>query len=311
MSDEKLKKDSLDERLRKVHIPTPKELIDSFLNRKKNYGLLFADGNVIMYAPFVNGKSGNGIFEVEGPLKIKDTDDTAWALLSTQKDIYSGDVKGKVCSLFGKKSSSEREYVVNTLTFFGGRVLDAGNYGLYDSLTNKCLITEQQMENKEIDCINSLCVFDEKLHALVHYDNAEHGVVEVVKKDDGSFDFGKETKHYDVRHFTICQSFFLSDGKFLSCLNLNFLDLDNKKIKGIEHTNKIYNVVLLSYQKDYANVAYSGTLNSVEFARIDLKNCKAKTKTLIPRLSDSVYALEVIRSKEMHEKLMSIGKELK
>jgi len=315
MSDEKLKKDSLDERLRKVHIPTLEELLN--YGADMPYGLLFACSNEIMYASFACGSAAGNFensYKIEKPaMKIAEVKDIVWALLSGNNEIYYGNWNCFVCSLSGKKSS-KRECVIESLVFFGGRVLDAGDYGIYDSLNNKRLLTKKQMRDKNIMNIDSLFVFDEKLHAHVKYYHRKHGVVEVLE-ENGSFDFGRKIKHYNVYNLNLgfSQGFFLPDKRFISCANGNFLDLEGRKIEGtkVDDVENIWRVVLLHSDDGFADVTYSGAFNWIRLARIDLKSLKAETKTLIPRLSNSVSALEVIRSKEMHEKLMSIGKELK
>ena len=316
--------DSLEERLERVHIPTPKELIDSFLNRKKNYGLLFADGNVIKYAPFVSGKNREGNFEIEEPLKIKKADDSVGALLSTQKDIYYNEYS-IVCSLFGNFKSKKRYcsyFAFNTQSIidFGGKIMDAGVYGLFETLTDKALITKDEL-NKMCECINSLISYKKQLYALVLYNNHQHAIVQLKEKDGNILAEQNRILHYYKQQGDLCQAVFLPelpstidgnnyDFSIISCTNLFYLDLNGTMIRGTKEQTHLHRLSLLSANTETAEVIYSGNLNQIILAKINLKDNTAVKKTLVPDLQDTVLALEVVKDRQIHEKLIQLGEKL-
>jgi len=335
MNGDNLKKESLEAKLDEVNIPKPEELVRKATGMSQAYGLLFAEFNRIMYAPFKKKKNPNETLEIKKKLLIQETSSDFFieALLSTQKEVYyntdqaitihndeiwidedgyaeeMGDsTNARVDSLFEDKSYIGMFYG-RALTFFDNVVIQSGQDGIEDILNEKFednkgyYIHLSNMKNTTIRKINSLCVYDGKLYTLVNYYNKEHGVVELVKKDYG-LGLGKEVRHYDVKHNNSWQGFFLPDGKFLSSVHLDFLDLDDEKIKGTDkHAGIIHKVVLLDYKKDYADVAYSGDFKEIEFARIDLKNCKAETKILISGPNNNYAPLDVVRSRKMDDAL--------
>jgi len=58
-------------------------------------------------------------------------------------------------------------------------------------------------------------------------------------------------------------------------------------------------------------VVYSGDFEGINFAEIDLNKKTAKTRKLITNSRALVSSLDVVRNKELHNKLINFGKELK
>ncbi|PIN72069.1 hypothetical protein COV21_03360 [Candidatus Woesearchaeota archaeon CG10_big_fil_rev_8_21_14_0_10_45_5] len=307
------------------------------LEKRENYGILFADNNVIKYATLDSRK------EVEKIYKIKEeTYGYLQALLAAQDDIYFQNEKLEICSLFGSFQSIEREFITQSIIDFGGRILDAGcyrPYGLFETLTNKALITQDELDKRNYTGIASLCSFQNKLYALLPNNKNEHSFAEL-KENNGRYKIGDEIIHYnDIPNPHICQATILPelpsiikgkkyDFSVLSCASSCYLDLNGKKIEGTEENffyrlitedkfidmfatedNFIYRFAILSSNSDRAEVIYAKNCE-IKFADIDLNKKTAKTRKLIPT-SKFDGGLDVVRNKELHNKLIRAGEELK
>ncbi|MEA3378069.1 MAG: hypothetical protein U9Q69_00365 [Nanoarchaeota archaeon] len=75
---------------------------------------------------------------------------------------------------------------------------------------------------------------------------------------------------------------------------------------------EIRRLAVLECFEDKAEIIYSGELNAIYQAGIDLKRRKLTDKRILaPNLSEEVNALNIIRSPNMHERLIQYGKRLK
>ena len=310
--------DSLEEKLSQVHIPEPEEFIKKAAGISQVYGVLFAEDKVMKYA-VLNDKN-----EAEKIYLIKDTDHILLALLVAKGDVFYQNAKYEVCSLFGNFKSKKRYCNAQLIIDFGGKIMDAGVDGLFETLTDKALITKDELNKNNYKDINSICSFQNRLYALLLNNKNERSFAELKKNLlDGRYEIGNEIIHYDVNNFYTCQAAILPrhpstiDGKeydfsVLSCAYNDYLDLNGEKIEGTEEDyHYIFRLALLSSDSERAEVVYSGDFKGINFAEIDLNKKSAKTRKLITNSRGFVSGLDVVRNKELHNKLINFGKELK
>ena len=311
MNDKSLE-ESLEKKLEKINIPTREELISRALESRESYGILFADNSAIKYATLDSRK------EVEKIYKIKEIFLKLRALLCTQKDIYIANETRNIYSLFGTFTSATRWNTVESLVEHRGKILDTDGSWLFETLTNTALIAPRDLADMNVQYINSLSSFQNKLYALVRDKKFGYTFMEL-NEDNGKYSIGDKIIRYGEDHNLPCQAIILprypsviyNDKKYdfsvLSCAHLTYLDLNGKMIEGTEEehgsTFSIHRLALWNLNNEKAEVIYAGDLYKIKFAEINLKNRTAKTKTLIPSLFDVIHALDVVRNKELDEKL--------
>ena len=311
--------ESLEEKLSKVHIPEPEEFVRRAAGIQDFYGLLFADDQLIKYAVLNNNRQIKNIY------LIKETNSDMLALLAVKDDIYFEHKDSKIHSLFGKFRGKEGGDPVESLVEHDGKIVDAGDYGIYETIPNKHLMEMDDFTDLKVNTVRSLSSFKNKLYALVAYNtynNTKSYFVELAE-NNGKYHMNNIIIDYDDGGGEICQAVILPDvlskikGKqydfsVLSCAYNDYLDLNGEKIEGTEEDyDYIFRLALLSSDSERAEVAYSGDLREIKLAKINLKHQRAKTEMLIPDLSDTISALEVVRNAGLHKHLISIGNKIR
>jgi len=320
MNDENLKepledlKESLENKLSQVHIPEPEEFIKKAAGISQVYGLLFGETCVLKYAVL------NDEREIEKMYLIKDTNSSLRGLLAAEDDVYFQNDNYKICSLFGNFKSRARWNITESIVEHQGKIFDAGIYQLYETLTDKLLMTKKELSIKKIDYIASISAFQDKLYALCYKPKYAFTALE---ENNGKYKIGGTIIEYEkYLTFEFCQALILPgissniNGKeygfsVLSCVYLNYLDLNNQMIIGTDGLSLIHRCALLSSDSERAEVVYSGDFEGINFAEIDLNKKTAKTRKLITNSRALVSSLDVVRNKELHNKLINFGKELK
>lgn len=271
---------------------------------RKLYGVLFGDDNTLKYFDPENRTTHS----------LKKDSDNIYAIFVDGEEVYYGKISGKVHSLFGKFTSSKRDYSINAIQKHKERIIDSGGYGLYDTLEDKVLISEKEIN---FNCINSLSV-DEKgnLFGILGNKNKKDFFMEI-KEDDGIYHLGDIILNYDRSHNSIDQNQIIPWGKLkgmngrtypfstISCANHNYLDLNGEKIAWTESAEKIYRLEQISLEGNVLEVIYAGELKQIIKAKIDLKRREVVSKEImIDGLGTYNCALEPVRSYTLHQKLI-------
>ena len=314
-------KESLENKLSQVHIPEPEEFVRRAAGISQVYGVLFADDIAIYYAPLNNEK------EVESFYKVKEIKEgfqkvNLLALLVAKGDVFYQNAKYEVCSLFGNFKSKKRYCNAQSIIDFGGRILDAGVDGLFETLTDKALITKDELSENNYESISSICSFQNRLYALVRTKKMHNHDVAELNENNGKYSIRDKIISYNTGHIFLCQALILPeipstisgkqhDFSIMSCTELHSLDLNGKKIEGIKE-KAIHRFALLNSNSEKATVVYSSipTSEGIKLGEIDLKTKTAETEMLFST-ANIVLALEVVRDRQLHERLISVGKELK
>jgi hypothetical protein len=296
------------------------------------YGILFIDCRNLKYFDLGTRKTH----------ELAETETGIEAALAKGEDVYYSWVKHDLslfyrsssekrkkesltAALFGSFKSEKRNGEVETLQGYKDAILDAGSYGLVDTLKNRVLISEEEMKKKGIYRIDSLQVGNEgNLFGLVWNHNITHGLIEILE-NSGKYFFGKELLNYGLKHDHGCQFIIVPQGRLqgtnkeydssvVSCVNLHYLDLNGEPIKGteVEQTQYIHVLEPLISDGRSLEVIYSGyNIKQVIKAKIDLENKKlAKKEVLMDSFPGWADYFKPIQTKSLHEKLISASKKI-
>jgi len=297
------------------------------------YGILFNDCRTLKYLDL-----GERITH-----ELTETETGIRAVLPARNNVYYGWLEHNIFllfaysdpekrkrksfaeALFGGFKSEKREGEIETFQEYKNTVLDAGSYGLADTLTNKVLISEKQLKRKNICRIDSLQVGgDGTLFGLVWNCDLTHSLAEIIEKS-GKYSFGKELLNYGLKHDHHCQVIIASDRRLqkraekynlsvVSCVNLHYLDINGKPVKGteVEETQYMWAVEPLLLDGNCLEVIYSGfNFKQVLKAKIDLKNRKLiKKEVLVDSFPKSFDTFKLVQTKHLHEKLIGASKKI-
>ena len=274
---------------------------------------------------------------------VKEFPDTIWSVLAVDNVLYVGLRGSDDGKNFYKYSDGVWESlsiydtngydgfiedIVRLGPEFDNKVVISGCRRVFFDIDGNRLISFKEFESRDIDSVDSV-VYDGEggLFLNVEYYSDEHGLVRVVY-EDGKFRLGEEVLHYSIEHSCIYRTRFLgrsSDGSplIISTVPLKYLVINNIKVEGSnvkdvgvsEHGSWKRLVVLNNHFKDkLVDVLVSGyEISGVVYMEIDYNNCKTfnnpvvvKGKSVITGLSMYVYALGVVRDKELHKRLLSL-----
>jgi len=217
-----------------------------------------------------------------------------------------------------------REEGTCTMSQQRGKILDAGEYGIMDSLNDIQLISRKAMKKRNLDVILSMPVDDEgNLFVLAGDDKGDSRLLEV-KEKHGTYYLADEIFRYNNKHGGISQVHFLPQGSFrgdngryypfsiLGCAEGKFLDLNGRKIINTDANGsipQIYQIALLKKTGEILQVAYCGAGNmGIHVAKIHLNARRALENTILGGHSPC-GAMQPIMDHPLHQKLLDRGKE--
>jgi serine/threonine protein kinase len=297
--------------------PSEKEKNECETDTNRIYGLLFVNNkkieNTINYFIFID------CFKIVKMLEIKKVPNIN-ILFNNKKEIYFSEfipsyLTNKIKSLLENKEF-ERKERVTSFCEFKDQILDAGFYGIYNTLKNKCLIKKNQMETHKTYGIFSLSVFNNNLYAFVeHYSPSSVGIVKLIGDPTQDLEFGEEILHFNKRMLVDGSGFFLPNGKYLHNIFTNNLALDSKKlsetIKEDTINYKINSITLLTADDPKnTEIIYSDVQGNVFYAKLNSNDHIVVNKKNLTKLYGiQGYDFSPVKSKEMHEQLVEKGKE--
>lgn len=285
---------------------------------KVTYGMLYAgDHNFLNYLDLGEKET----------YFLADFDGSIESILIKGEEIYFGDDKGIVRSLFGKFESKSRDggmriSEVESIQKHGKRILDAGCYGLFDTLENKMLISPREFTRRNISSMPCMSADRQgNLYGLAFEPTESRCVlVEIDEDREGYFlrekilSYGQDYKMYGQVVIIPYGSFRSNNGdeypfSIVGCANLKYLDLNGEKIEGTEAkgNEEIFAVKPLNLRGDGLEVVYSGRFPEgiIIKARIDLRGRKVIGKeTYGGGCFNNIYALELVTRKALHRKLI-------
>ncbi len=272
-----------------IHIPTVEELATSNPN-----GLLYADGHSLKYLDLVSARN---------KVLTSNVDDI-WAILAHQGEVYYAGPREPLKTLFGKERLSRPDaWSINSIVCYKGRVLHAIQNKVVDTLSNKTLLST---EDSVISCLAS---DNRNLYGILHPPFTS-SLREIVQSDEG-YQFGKTIfNHHGNFPLLASIKFFhwKDDIAFLHCEGAKVFYINDKTIDGVhvKGTQRIIRTAILEQQQDELTVLYSGKkLNRIMKAVINLKERTTTAKeTMVSGCLDYVLALEVVRDKKLHDKLV-------
>ncbi|MBU0666763.1 MAG: hypothetical protein KKC26_05360, partial [Nanoarchaeota archaeon] len=265
--------------------------MDSIFENKM-LGIIYGNSNVLEYYNF----------EKKEQKKLAKTNSNIWSVhhdSKTKKTYYDNCNRSLVCLETGLKQ--KRFNHIQSINSFNGLLLDAGGYGLFNTETSEELISSESLNDKNIKYINSLDCFNNSLYALVVNNDNAHSVVEINTSNPNKFFIGETIKKYELKHTKICDSVIIPQGKLagdndkdypfsiISCVNLEYLDLNGEKIIETEvnksSNQSILRLKLIKSTPTTVEVIYSGAnLNAIYKANINLQEKIATTKPIIENL---------------------------
>jgi len=209
---------------------------------------------------------------------------------------------------------------------FGRKVVVGGSTMVFSDVDGNQLIPFEDFKRKGIYGVDSVVYGDNGgLFLEVMYVSLEHGLVRVVY-EDGKFGLGEEILHYDVMHTQKSRTRFLGwyendTPLVISTVHLNYLVVNNKMVIGsdiVENDDYYTRLVILNndvekklvdvlvgsewfYDIIYMEINYEDPEKPVV-----VKTKNIKMKDVITGWPPTVYDLNVVRSKKLHEMLMSL-----
>ncbi len=275
---------------------------------------------------------------------VKEFPDTIWSVLPTDDKLYVGlvstdDKDGKNLYVFENqvwKSLSIRdkngslafiEDIVRLGPEFDDKVVVGGYKGVFSDVNGNRLISFWQFKKRGITSVCNI-IYDGFGGLFLEVDHGyKYGLVRVDYKN-GKFKLYGKVLNYSINHGNTYRTRFLGEDEdgnplIISTVPLKYLVINNIEVEGSnvkdvgvsEHGRWKRLVVLNNHFKDkLVDVLVSGyEISGVVYMEVDYNNCKTfnnpvvvKGKSVITGLSMYVYALGVVRSKKLHEMLMSL-----
>ncbi|MBU0666760.1 MAG: hypothetical protein ABIC91_01155 [Nanoarchaeota archaeon] len=200
-------------------------------------------------------------------------------------------------------------------------VLDAGWYGLMETETSKVLISETDMNKKDINCFKSLRSYRDQLYALMTKEE-DHLVVKINIDEKNNYSIGETIHEYKNTLISSCdfeiipyghitdEKGKINDFSIVSCLNSDTLDLNGEIISGSELTGgHIDEVHLIDSKSTTADVIYAISKGGmIKSATIDLEQKTATTNTIMAdKDCMHIFALEPIFNKNSHKMILEMN----
>jgi hypothetical protein len=300
--------------MKNIHIPT----IDELMSPDTPYGILFGSNNGgLHYYDLANKKEY---------LLCRHSNEYLISILATSDEVYYGGIDEKVRSLFGNIVLVRTEHIMS-IKENKGTVLDGGLYGVWDTLKDKILISDSQLESKGNAHILSLMTDpQDNLYAFVSAENnsGNHNVIKI-NESQGTYKLG-ETILFNGTSGFVCQAVIIPHGSFkgvdgleypfsvISCANLHYLDINGVEINGTRTNNSaglpenIHCVEILEQNGGFAEIIHN---------RESLKYCiKIKVdldqKTVLKEeqfLNQKPTALHAVKNFSLHQKLIQGGRQ--
>ena len=291
--------------MKNIHIPT----IDELMTPDRAYGILFGDEDGLKYLNL----------ETKTTITLRRMNLDIYAVFATKEKIFIGGSDTVIGPLFDKQEIQRiRANKINCIYEFNEGLLDAGGYGLFNTLEDKAVISEKEMNSKDVVCISSLASDNQNnLYCLVQNKDSRHSFA---RKDS----LEQPIIRYNTRHTMLCQAIIIPygslkglDGKeypfsVISCAHLQCLDINGEKIKGTAvDSGQIKRIALLKQYGSTIEIAYSGIkLIDVTKATINLDKKKVLQKEpILKDLHNGPLALHPVKNLSLHQKLIQGGRQ--
>jgi hypothetical protein len=209
---------------------------------------------------------------------------------------------------------------ISDISVIAGKVIDCGRHRIYETLDDTMLTGREETRGQAISRFESMFEGpDMNLYAIARSNDLSIRVYRL-EQDGDRYRLGEAVQEYGIRHNRLCQAIHISDGRsrspegiardfsILSTAYQECLDIDGIKVEGtqVPRGQRICRAISLCEDADTALIAYSGNnIGAVLKAEIDLRTLTAKAAPLIGGLSHYVNALEPVRSRKLHEMLIS------
>ncbi len=291
-----------------IHIPTVEEIAGV----NQAYGLLYSDRKLLEYYDLGSGETY--IVLAGSPLVN--------AVFAAKDAVYYN-INCRTKAIFDNLASDERKGRIKTIVGYHNRIIDSGSGGTFDSLENRMLFSEEEMKEKDVEEFISFAVSpDGKLYGLGNYFDKYFPLIEINTQGQPSlgetiFSWYSAGDEYSDFLLLPWGSFEGDDRKkydfsILSCVNMHCLDLNGRMIKGsrLSLTQQILKIRQLNLWGNQVDLAISGKgLNQIVRMKIDLARREViKKETLIDKMRHRITALDTVKSKTLHERLIERGK---
>ena len=204
---------------------------------------------------------------------------------------------------------------------FGCKVVVGGIPEALFDVNGERLIHFKKFRDRDILGVEGIVGGDDKhIFLLIEDDNFEKKIVRAIY-EDGKFRLGEEVLHYNTETIHLCRSRFLGKDKdgsplVISTVPLKYLVINNEKVK---KSNVVSDdagwtrlvVINNDFKNELVDVLVSGfDVGGVVYMKINYGNSKVPVvegrRYVITNFSDDIYSLGVVRSKKLHEMLMSL-----
>jgi len=284
-----------------IHIPTVEEIAA----QEKVYGILFPDKKKLMYM------AGEKLYAV------RSSETQIELVFPTANEVYF-ETGRAIHALFSGSSSEKRIPSIYGIREFHGRIIDVGMYGIYDTLDNRPLLSEEELNKQGIHCVYSLELDQSgRLFGEIRYADDRDALVEI--RED--YSIGDEL--IDFYQSNVSQIELIpwgnlkgEDGKnypfsTLSCINSNSIYLNRQSIS-ISLADVGESIQFFRHPKldgDELEIEYFGLPSEKTWtARIDLsKRMMIGKEESKEDWGDLYYSVQVT-SLLLHQRLVEKGK---